>query len=605
MNNLKFLLFLLLLLITPSVYNAQKKKNAFDSAGSFQTDLKTAKSADNYLTNAEALGYSGIVLWAKNGKIILKKGYGFADRSAKTRMSPKTIFDMGSVTKMFTAAAILKLEEQGKLSVSDSIAKFFDNLPADKAKITVHHLLSHSSGIPFDTIADRPLDAASIDYALIKRDDFVKRVSNSDLRFSPGKDYLYSNDGYGLLAVIIEKLSGMSYEAFLNKEIFKPAGMSKTGYIIPRWNKKEIARGYRYEEEYPTPLGYPWLKDGPGWNLRGNGGLLTTVDDLYRWHLALEGEKILSKTSKQKMFTPYFSTDKEQKDMYGYGWHMTKVGNGISEIYHSGGNGQFAVFFRRFPKNNSVIIEVTNHSTGPAFNIIRNLHSWIIEEKVPSLPGPPLKVETARLLRYTGTYEVSLGRNFDIKYQNGKLFIEGDAPGISGAISFPEKLDEKSLTEYESITSRVIYGLANQNFQPLYDILWRDSSREEEESFWRKQWKIWEMQYGKYISSKVLGARAEKDTLDLYVAIQFLKGKQTIIFQKNPDKLFYVNVSSKTSRIVPILYWLSPKSDSEFTAYNFELKKGVILKFQDSGGKSVSGVDISGENVREFAKKIT
>ena len=124
----------------------------------FETNSRIAASVNNYLVDAEALGYSGIVLWAKNGKILLKKGYGLADRSARKRMSPQTVFDMGSVTKMFTAAAVLKLEEQGKLSVSDSIAKFFDNLPADKAAITIHHLLSQTSGIPLNTDGDRPID---------------------------------------------------------------------------------------------------------------------------------------------------------------------------------------------------------------------------------------------------------------------------------------------------------------------------------------------------------------------------------------------------------------------------------------------------------------
>ncbi len=223
-----------------------------EQTAGFETNSRIAASVDDYLTDAEALGYSGIVLWARSGKILLKKGYGLADRSARKRMSPQTVFDMGSVTKMFTAAAVLKLEEQGKLSVNDSIGKFFDDLPADKAEITIHHLLSQTSGIPLNTENDRP-----IDYELIERDDFVKRVLKNDLRFRPGKEYLYSNDGYGLLAVIIEKASGMSYETFLNKEIFKPAGMNKTGYVIPHWNKKEIARGYRSEEELPTPFGYP------------------------------------------------------------------------------------------------------------------------------------------------------------------------------------------------------------------------------------------------------------------------------------------------------------------------------------------------------------
>ena len=598
----KFLAFFCFLFLIPAhaVIGRNISKNFdIESTASFQANSRLAADVDNYLTNAEAHGYSGIVLWAKDGKIILKKGYGFADRSAGVPMKPRTVFDMGSVTKMFTAAAILKLEEKGKLSVNDSISKIFNDLPADKAEITIHHLLSQTSGFPLNTDGNR-----AIDYDLIERDDFVKRVLNSDLLFPPGKEYRYSNDGYGLLTVIIEKTSGMPYEAFLNREIFKPAGMNKTGYQIPRWNKKDIARGYRYEVEHPTPLGYPWLKDGPPWNLRGNGGLLTTVEDLYKWHLALEGEAVLSKASKAKMFAPYAPRDKEGKQMYGYGWWMTTTAGGIPEIAHSGGNDKFATWFRRYPTKGTVIITVTNHSSSPAYRDTRNLHNWILEEKVPEHPVTHAKISRSQLGKFAGTYELSSGKKFDIKLQKEGLAIDGDAAGISAGLTLPEKLDAERSAEFEKITARVISGLAKQNYQPLYDVLWRDIKPEEEEAFWRAHWKYWVSENGEYVGSKVIGARTEKDILNVFVTIQFEKGKEVVSFQKNAEGRFFVNVSSNYLQLIPRLYWLSSKSPTEFIAYNFELKKGCNLKFQASGKKSVSGVDIVCEGFQEFAKKI-
>lgn len=597
-----FLSFFVVLFFFPVYANTNRyvyKNFGIESANDAEIKAQLPADVDNYLTGAEALGYSGIVLWAKNGKIILKKGYGLADRSAGIRMSPQTVFDMGSVTKMFTAAAVLKLEEQGKLSVNDSIAKFFDNLPADKAEITIHHLLSQTSGLPLNTDGDRP-----IDYELIERDNFVRRVLKSDLRFRPGTEYLYSNDGYGLLAVIIEKASGMSYEAFLSKEIFKPAGMNKTGYMIPRWNKKDVARGYRYEAESPSPLSYPWLKDGPTWNLRGNGGMLTTIEDLYRWHLALQGERVLSKASKEKMFTPYAAMNKDGKQKYAYGWWVTTTANGVPEIAHSGGNDKFATWFRRYPTKGTVIITVTNQSSSPAYRDTRNLHNWILNEKVPEFPIANTKIASSRLRKFVGTYQLSNGKKFDIKLQNGILTINGDAPGVSAFLSFPEKLDADTATEYENMTAWVIDGLAKQNLQPLFDVLRRDTKPEEEQIFWRDRWKYWNEEHGAYLGSKVIGVRTEKDVLNIFVSIQFQKGTEIASFQKDAENRFYIIVNSSYLQLIPLYYWLAPKSSSEFTAYNYELKKRAVLKFKSSNKKGVSGVDISGDNGQESAKKI-
>ena len=234
----------------------------------------TVMRVDDFLS---AAGVTGGVLIAKDRKVILRKGYGWADEKRKIPMTTRTVFDIGSITKQFTGAAILKLEEQGKLKVTDSITKFFKDVPVDKQNITVHQLLTHTAGFEHDAIkrGEHP-----------PRDEAVRRFLASKLKLKPGEKYSYSNIGFSLLAAIVEIASNMPYENYLHENLWKPAGMLKTGNIIPRFKKEEMAQGYDTPENYRSLKG-EWDKDGISWRFRGAGGLLSTLEDLYLWHLAL------------------------------------------------------------------------------------------------------------------------------------------------------------------------------------------------------------------------------------------------------------------------------------------------------------------------------
>ena len=171
-----------------------------------RTTPKTVRKIEDYLGKLDKIGYSGSVLIALNGKPVLSRGYGFRDDEQKLKNSPVTISDIGSITKQFTAAAILKLEMQGKLTTDDKIAKYFQNVPPDKSNITIHYLLRHSTGLP---------GGVGGDYEKITEAAFVEKVLSSKLRFPVATRFSYSNVGYSLLALIIEKVSGQSYEQYL------------------------------------------------------------------------------------------------------------------------------------------------------------------------------------------------------------------------------------------------------------------------------------------------------------------------------------------------------------------------------------------------------
>ena len=205
---------------------------ADDGRSSDAAAADVATKIDSYLSAGVKNGFSGAVLIAVDGKTVLNKGYGLANKNQEIPNSPETVFDIGSVTKQFTAAAILKLTQQNKLSVSDPLSRFFPKLPDDKKKITLHHLLTHSAGL-VDTIGDGDFDH-------IPRDQFFKHLFKTKLLFEPGKKHRYSNAGYSILGRVIELASGQDYETFLYEQLFKPAGMQQTGYLRPQWEDQKL-----------------------------------------------------------------------------------------------------------------------------------------------------------------------------------------------------------------------------------------------------------------------------------------------------------------------------------------------------------------------------
>ena len=254
------------------------------------------KKLDGYILTAVEAGFSGTVLVAKGGEVILHNGYGMADREKSIPVNKDTVFDIGSITKRFTRAAILKLEEQGKLKRSDTLATFFDDVPEDKAQITIEQVLEHTAG--FHEYHDTKGDFEEMD-----REKALKTILSQKLRFKPGDHEAYSNSGYGLLAVIIEFVSGQSYPSFLNEYLFKPAGMNRTGfYRDPLWEEDEIAVGYegRTIGKKNSPYYWPHMT----WALVGGGGMVSSVSELYKWIQALQTNKVLSDKAKEKMYGP-------------------------------------------------------------------------------------------------------------------------------------------------------------------------------------------------------------------------------------------------------------------------------------------------------------
>lgn len=289
--------------------------------------------------------FSGAVLVAQNGQILLSKGYGLADRTRQLPNTPQTRFRLGSVTKPFTALAILQLQAQGKLNVQDLICRYLTACPEAWQAITLHHLLTHTAGIPD---LERLPEYAQIKTSPTTPLQTITLFQDKPLAFPPGTQWEYSSSGYILLGVIIEQVSGQSYEAFLQENIFTPLGMNDTGY---EHDAATLATGYANATTVADPIAMsiPFAA----------GGLYSTVEDLYRWEQALDTDELLPQPLLDLLFTPYAEIPQADGASYGYGWVISQQ-MGHRLIGHNGGIDGFVASLNRFVDDHVTIILLSN-----------------------------------------------------------------------------------------------------------------------------------------------------------------------------------------------------------------------------------------------------
>ncbi len=339
------------------------------------------KRIETYLTEFEKLGFAGTVLIELDGTKVISKAYGFRNAELKEKNTPNTIFDIGSLTKQFTAAAILKLEIQGKLSTCDTITKYFQNVPVDKLTITIHDLLRHQSGLQSNV---------GEDYDPITETAFIDSLMISPLQFKIGSDFSYSNIGYSLLALIIEKVSGQTYEQYLYENLWKSSGMETTGYSRPNFDADLIAIGYgKNYMNWGKPTDKKWNGNAPYYHLLGNGGILSTTEDMFKWHQSLMTENILSKEAKEKLYHPLIRANENSNAIYAYGWDVYKTNRNTFRVWHNGTNNIFYADFMRFIDENTTLILMSNKTFRGTDQLNFEIAKIIFEKNYnPTIPKP-------------------------------------------------------------------------------------------------------------------------------------------------------------------------------------------------------------------------
>jgi D-alanyl-D-alanine carboxypeptidase len=359
----------------------------------------------------DAKSFSGSILVAKDGTPVWRESFGAADREWDVANTADTKFRLGSITKQFTATAILQLAEQGKLSVDDPISKYYADAPPAWAKVTIKHLLTHTSGIPSYTALPKFFETSS--KQPLTPDGIIKLTRDMPLEFEPGSKYAYDNTGYILLGYVIEKVSGETYADYVAKHIFAPLGMKDTGYDVSETILRHRASGYK-----PTKDGWRNADYLDMTLPYAAGSLYSTTGDLLTWDRALTEGKILTPASRQAMFTDY-------GHQYGFGWRIDTDG-GHARVGHGGGINGFSTGIARYPKDGVVAIVLANYMGSPSSAISDNLAGLCVGTYQPP---KAITLPTATLDRYVGDYVLSPIFTLTISRQGEQLISQGTNQG--------------------------------------------------------------------------------------------------------------------------------------------------------------------------------
>lgn len=355
--------------VTPS--SASSAASLVPSTGTSPTSSAISPDAvsavDAMLANMSSQSlFSGSVLISQHGHVLLSKGYGLADRAQKTPNDPQTRFAIGSNTKQFTAAAILLLEVQGKLKVTDRICAYIPQCPSAWAVITIKELLTHTSGIP-DFLNTLP-DFAGYAGPPLTPLQIIAHFRDVPLEFAPGTTWKYSNSGYFLLGYIIEQVSGLSYEAFLQKNILTPLNLSDTGY---NHNSNGVAIGYMDITETPAEPEDPSLPYAAG-------ALYSTVEDMNRWEQALTTNALLPATSRAEMFATQVAIPDAPPMDAGYGYGLViGTDSGRPIIWHNGAISGFISIEARYPVDDVTVIILGNQENADVSTILEGISAKI------------------------------------------------------------------------------------------------------------------------------------------------------------------------------------------------------------------------------------
>lgn len=383
------------------------------------------------------------VLIAKDNQVIYRKAFGLANVELNVPMKPENVLELASITKQFTGVAILMLKEQGKLSLQDPLSKYIADYPKGN-EITIHHLLNHTSGIKSYTNVPEFITMARTDMTPM---ELIGHFKNLPMEFEPGERYAYNNSGYILLGYIIEKVSGVSYEDFIQNNIFNKLGMKNSYYgsksrIIPH-----RASGYQNSQNGLQNADYLSMTIP-----YAGGSLMSTVDDMFLWHKAIHHNTLISEKSKKLAFTNY-TLNNGKNFNYGYGWAIDELA-GFQTIEHTGGIFGYATSGIYVPEKNIYAIALSNIDQGSGPEAL-NLKAVAIVLGKPLIDKPAVTLSQEQLQKWTGAYQFEDVVRF-ISYRDGALYSTRQG-------GQPFKLIPLSENEFQFDGSFTVYKFSIKN----------------------------------------------------------------------------------------------------------------------------------------------
>jgi CubicO group peptidase (beta-lactamase class C family) len=381
-------------------------------------DLATAQNLETTFDKILTENYSGenpgvTALVYHDGEVIYRKAFGMANLELKVPMNPENVFEIGSITKQFTSVSILMLIEQGKLSLDDEITKFIPDYPTNGKKITVHHLLNHTSGIKSYTNMENFRSQARTDMSPVELIDVFK---NEPMDFDPGEEWNYNNSGYIILGHIIEEVSSKPYAEFVSENIFKPLGMKNSYYgsksqLIPNRASgySPIENGYRNAEYLSMSLPY------------AAGSLMSTIDDMLLWHKAVHKNTLIKAESRALAFTNT-KLNNGKPTYYGYGWQVDDI-NGTPSIEHGGGIFGYVTQGIYVPQDNVYVILLTNTNGKSPQDAAVKMAAHTIGKPYPETESI-VNLNEGQLKKWIANYEFDGDVLRTISFEDGKLFSQ-------------------------------------------------------------------------------------------------------------------------------------------------------------------------------------
>lgn len=525
---------------------------------------------DDALSRFEGAGFSGAILAAVGGEVVIAKGYGLADRERGIPFTTDTVFTVGSISKQFTAAAILALEMQGKLSVHDPISKFFPDAPADRRDITLHHLMTHTAALP---------DIAS-DVEPLGRDDFVRRMFGARLLHDQrGERMEYSNGGYGMLAAVIEVASGMSYDQYLHETLFVPAGMHRTGHTIPEWNDERIAVSYLMGTHIGATLKRPAADDGPWFGLRGSGGIHSTVWDMYRWKNALHGDTVLSDEARAKATTPHVPFPHAPGAGYGYGWGILRTPRDTLLVEHDGMAEISAAVYRDYV-DDDVFVFLASNADVVSIEVLESIAPMLFGQPAVTLPPPLVSDDVAKreLDGIAGRYAFEDGGHVDVIADGDRLLARAEGQSAYDAVAPMTRMRKRHVLRQNDRVEVMLREASRGNYDLQAAMFGHPEGSFDERG--AEHWKIWRAEHGEVKDVRVLGTmpHAERGMTCTTARLDFERGSFCIRYGLANGTILGYRIGE-----VPQIAFV-PQGDGRFSRFTFSQPLTILRFERDADG---------------------
>ncbi|NNE99519.1 MAG: beta-lactamase family protein [Pyrinomonadaceae bacterium] len=563
---------LFLLLLASSVSIAREKFS------------NSAKMIDSYFKRLESFGLSGSLLIGDKNRVLFKENYGIKN----SRKDFDYAYSVGSVTKQFTASAILLLEQRGLLNTNDKISAHLTGVPEDKSDITIHQLLTHTSGL-MDGYWDRNRN--------LSEEQYIKKILAGKLDSAPGSRHSYVNPGYHLLKKIIEIVSNKSYEKFLVEDIFKPNNLNRTGFRLVKWNKDQVVKysDWTMSESKIKDLAYP-LKRPVYLQPEGSGGLLSTTNDLYKWYqLIFNSNKLLTTNSKTKLL-------KTEKNNYAYGWNVTETSRNTKLISHGAYDSWLGTVtgFYNFADEDLVVIFLGNTNMSQFLrkeDLMRDIETIVFGGSVELPPESSHKASQRELDLVLGSYGRN-GKTTNIakgKIDN-QIRLRTKDQNLIKHLLFPKLSESKKLTDFQ--LEFFVDQINKNDFAPLKGTYLRSATFEGAKAQYSGVWKNLVSNYGKYKELRVL--HMLPSTYEGKFELQFFT---EFIFEKGSFYARMFRFTDGSVQVQPLSFpkkleiYLIPKNKNEFITWN--IKTGTSSTIQINGNELV----VNGNDQMTFLKQ--